>query len=497
MNIFKKHIKPRYLFLLIAILIMLITSISYICINGKTYEIKYIANNNAPSNSATAEVSDKSVARINSSKTVNSDGVSYIIYEVEGLRKGDTVLSIKSSSKKQELTESENHLFVSSTGFVFDGTYDTFSGIEIIPPIAMLFFIIHGVVLWLSLREKAKKGNFGYSMVALGGIFLYFIANTLLFAFITLIFLDNTELLTLMNLAQIILQSALFFIIFSVPFIVLLSLAVSISNIWLVRHEGLRPHNLFGIIMGIIVTALVFLNLYFAAQDLSGSEKEVMFNEAWTAVFAFSVCYLECMLLSTIICAVKSTRYKIPNNIDYIIILGCSLCKDGTPTPLLKGRVDRAIEFEKVQFSKTGKHAKFVPSGGKGSDETISEAESMRNYLIEQGVPEKRIIMENHSKNTYQNFKYSNELILKDSLGATDKNIAFSTTNYHIFRGYILARKLGLKAKGLSAKTKIYFYPNAFIREFTGLLWGEKYRHLIFLLLTAIIITATIFFIHL
>lgn len=38
-----------------------------------------------------------------------------------------------------------------------------------------------------------------------------------------------------------------------------------------------------------------------------------------------------------------------------------------------------------------------------------------------------------------------------------------------------------MKAKGLSAKTKLYFYPNAFVREFIGLLYEEKLRHALFI----------------
>ena len=62
----------------------------------------------------------------------------------------------------------------------------------------------------------------------------------------------------------------------------------------------------------------------------------------------------------------------------------------------------------------------------------------------------------------------------------------FATTNYHIFRGYILSKKHRLDAQGISAKTKWYFYPNAFLREFVGLLYDKKW----FILLTVFLILA-------
>ena len=188
------------------------------------------------------------------------------------------------------------------------------------------------------------------------------------------------------------------------------------------------------------------------------------------------------MLFSTMICAVLSTRYRPPHDKEYIIILGCAIRRDGTPTPLLRGRIDRAVAFEREQFMKSGRHAYFVPSGGQGSDEVISEAESMKRYLVEQGIPEEQIIKEDKSVNTLQNFEFSKKVIGEHG-GDIKKSIAFSTTNYHVFRGYTLAQRVSLRVHGLSAKTKPYFYPNAFVREFIGLLYERKGKHILFLVL--------------
>ena len=69
-----------------------------------------------------------------------------------------------------------------------------------------------------------------------------------------------------------------------------------------------------------------------------------------------------------------------------ILILGCQIGKDGSLTKLLQGRTDRAIEFAKMQKNRLGRPIVFVPSGGKGSDEIISEGEAIKRYLIEQGI---------------------------------------------------------------------------------------------------------------
>ena len=98
------------------------------------------------------------------------------------------------------------------------------------------------------------------------------------------------------------------------------------------------------------------------------------------------VAYLECVLIATIVIAVKSVKRKVKMKKDYMIILGCRIKDDGSLTPLLKVRVDRSIAFRNEQLKATVKDLIFVPSGGKGNDEVISETDAMKRYLLEQGL---------------------------------------------------------------------------------------------------------------
>lgn len=107
----------------------------------------------------------------------------------------------------------------------------------------------------------------------------------------------------------------------------------------------------------------------------------------------------------------------------------------------------------------------------------------MKRCLMEMGVPEERILKEDRSVNTYQNMAFSKTVIEQDAGDIYTVKVGFSTTNYHVFRGYTLAEKLKMRVKGLSAKTKLYFFPNAFVREFIGLLWEKKWKHLLFIFL--------------
>ncbi|MBQ4188013.1 MAG: hypothetical protein II642_09020, partial [Firmicutes bacterium] len=59
--------------------------------------------------------------------------------------------------------------------------------------------------------------------------------------------------------------------------------------------------------------------------------------------------------------------------------------------------------------------------------------------------------------------------------------IGFSTNNYHVFRSGYFASAAGMKAEGMGAKTKWYFWPNAAVREFIGLLTKQKGRQILIL----------------
>ena len=103
--------------------------------------------------------------------------------------------------------------------------------------------------------------------------------------------------------------------------------------------------------------------------------------------------------------------------------------------------------------------------------------------MLKQGIKEKNILVENKSKNTYENIKFSNRLINNKKA-----NIGFSTTNYHVMRAGLTATEQGLKLEGIGSKTKFYFWINAFIREFIGTLYSERKKHILLFLLINIII---------
>ncbi len=158
---------------------------------------------------------------------------------------------------------------------------------------------------------------------------------------------------------------------------------------------------------------------------------------------------------------------------------------------MLKGRADKAVEFAKMQKEKTGRDIIFVPSGGQGPDEVMPEAQAIKNYLVSEGIDEEKILVEDKSTDTVENFRNSNEIILGHA-GREDVKIAFSTTNYHIFRSGLIAASLGINAEGTGSRTKAYFWINAFIREFIATLHAQRRKHLKVVLTLIVLIIVTV-----
>ncbi|MBR3345225.1 MAG: YdcF family protein [Solobacterium sp.] len=272
--------------------------------------------------------------------------------------------------------------------------------------------------------------------------------------------------------------SAKMYMLMTFPFILVFSIALFVSNIYLIRYEGKRFVNLLGMILAVLLVAGEVI-LYRLDYFVTGSEFELMMHDLFTGVYASVYLYIECMIIGVIIAGMIAAKYVPEPDKDFLIILGCGLNKNGKPTPLLQGRIDRALEFDQYQRKTTGKQLTFITSGGQGPDEIVSESSAMKQYLMEHGIPESRIIEEDRSVNTHQNMLFSKEKIMAVN---PEGKIAFATTNYHVFRSGLHARRVKMKALGMGAETKWYFWPNAAVREFVGLLTEHRGKQILILL---------------
>ena len=343
--------------------------------------------------------------------------------------------------------------------------------------ILLLFRVSIGCSLYI--RGQYEKNKYSYSIIMNLGLLIFINVNIL--RQINLL-IQNWNSINIIDIYNNTLKSFSYFALLTLPFIIILSLYAIITNIILIKKEGFSFINLLGIVLGSLSIIGLFgsQTLYYLISRL------LLGTEAQFIKYALDICinatlsYFYTLIIATLYCNVRAGNYIPAYDKDFIIILGAKIKSDGTLTPLLKARVDRALEFGLKQYEATKKKIIYLPSGGKGSDEVISEALAIQNYLIEKGISKKQIIIEDQSTSTIENMRYSKNKI--DEV-KKDSKIGFATTNYHVFRSGVIASQQDIECEGIGSKTKWYFYTNALIREFIANLVQERKSHIILLIM--------------
>ena len=149
-----------------------------------------------------------------------------------------------------------------------------------------------------------------------------------------------------------------------------------------------------------------------------------------------------------------------PKDNATVVVLGCQVRGDN-PSLLLYKRIETAFEY-----LKTNPNTKCVASGGQGSDENISEAECIKKYLVNMGIDESRIYIENRSVNTNENIAFSADIIKKNGL---NENMAIVTDGFHEMRAALIAKRMGYECGAVSSKTPLRYVSAFTTREVIAL----------------------------
>ena len=341
------------------------------------------------------------------------------------------------------------------------------------------------VILFIEYRRLVGEQLFSYTSIYLLGLTVFFsVVSVGTAILLVMLALDPTA----YDFGKILEWSRsimMYFTGLAAPLITVFSILLCISNIQLIRREGFRSVNLLGIILSGILMIGMFggLLLYEVFNVRISYRSASMIIGVYYSLYGFLIC----LLLGVFLIFYRVKRHEPAFDKGYIIILGCKIQDDGTLYPLIRGRVDRAMEFAREQEKAGGPSPIFIPSGGKGDDEPLPEAEAMAEYMVSQGIPRERIFPENRSVRTRENMRFSKEIADAQCPGAEG---AFSTTNYHVFRSGVIANGEGLDIDGMGSPTKWYFWPNALIREFIGLLVDDV-REIAAAMLLIILISLT------
>lgn len=119
-----------------------------------------------------------------------------------------------------------------------------------------------------------------------------------------------------------------------------------------------------------------------------------------------------------------------------VIVLGAGLRRD-KPSTLLRYRLDKAYEYAVAH-----PEVLVVTSGGQGRDEWVPEGQAMRDYLVEKGLEPDRVIAENASTSTEENFAFSLDLLRERGFDETTP-IVYVSNAFHCYRAEQYARMAG------------------------------------------------------
>jgi uncharacterized SAM-binding protein YcdF (DUF218 family) len=273
---------------------------------------------------------------------------------------------------------------------------------------------------------------------------------------------------------------AVFALVALIPFLVAAYLVV--NGVTMVRRESLRPANLVSLAVGLGILAVIGFRL---ATPLTGSGELVLSATIIMLLFA----YVSFQCVSFVLYAFLYGRLSVPRHADFVVVLGSGLIDGGRVPPLLASRLDRGLAVYRALAAR-GSDPMLIVSGGKGSDEQVSEADAMAGYLAARGFPADRIVREGRSESTEENLARSQAIMDQLRPGAT---CVVVTSNYHVFRTAMIARRLGVRGQVTGARTAGYYWPSATLREFAAVFVRYKLVNLaICFVLVAVPVTVTL-----
>ena len=159
--------------------------------------------------------------------------------------------------------------------------------------------------------------------------------------------------------------------------------------------------------------------------------------------------------------------------VDYVVVLGAKI-RDTGPSASLWDRIYGAYDYLQAHPEVTA-----IVSGGQGPDEPITEAQAMYDELVKLGIDENRIWMEDQATSTWENLNFTLDLI-EEKTGVRPEKLGVISSEYHLFRSSLFAKKCGVEFVGIPARTsRLGQTLNHFMREVAGvwhfLILGGQY----------------------
>ena len=187
---------------------------------------------------------------------------------------------------------------------------------------------------------------------------------------------------------------------------------------------------------------------------------QVLLGLILAGVLAFAV------LLGVVLSGAHSSVSGDP---QVMIVLGCQV-KPWGPSVLLQDRLDTALAHLQDHPDMT-----VVACGGQGADEPESEARAIADYLTENGVSKRNILLDEDSHNTHQNLENAAKLLSENDLDPAQTQVVVVSNGFHLTRARMLAQRCGFEEVStlaapeshLPSRLKMYLRePLALVKSF-------------------------------
>ena len=222
----------------------------------------------------------------------------------------------------------------------------------------------------------------------------------------------------------------------------------------------------------LVCICLIGIILFYTLMPFVGLKFPVLEK---TATRIFTVCLIIGLLVvgTTEAIIIHASFGDPKEQVDYMVVLGAKVNADG-PSVSLWDRICGAYEYMEEHPDVIA-----VVSGGRGTDEPITEAECMYRELVMLGIDPKRIWIEDEATSTWENMQFALNLI-EEKTGVRPVKLGVLSSEYHLFRASLFAKACNVEFVGIPARTsRASQMINHYMREVAGvwhyLLLGGQY----------------------
>ena len=222
----------------------------------------------------------------------------------------------------------------------------------------------------------------------------------------------------------------------------------------------------------LVCFCLILIILFYTFMPLVGLKFPV-FSRMVTRLFTLVLILGLLVVGATEALIIQKSFGDLEQHVSYMVVLGAKVNRDG-PSVSLWDRICGAYEYLELHPQTIA-----VLSGGQGTDEPITEAECMYRELVNLGIDPKRLRLEDEATSTWENLKFSLDLI-EEETGIRPTKIGVLSSEYHLFRASLFAKACDVEFVGIPARTSRWGQRiNHFMREVAGvwhyLILGGQY----------------------